>query len=287
MPYSGGSNVALDNKTIESNVSGQIAIKAGTSFNLEGSSTLNGAGSKATAENTAYKVTNTDSPTAQTNTNATTASGGTTTPRGMRITIGASNLEIISFTKDSACTATRGIIKKADNTIIATGTFSGDVCTFNTPVLLKAGTNYILECDSNGSSYNDRQSGVSGIPLALSLLTYAKQTYNGVDQVNSTDNVKNISVREVPTINLPTSADVGTIVTLFAPSGNGFVIGQAAGQSVVVQPLDDSALIPSQSTIGTSGKTYCNSPRFARLLCIAQDTTFVLLNDKVGLFEVI
>ena len=82
------------------------------------------------------------------------------TRTGMKIYVKDHPINITSITKDSSCTATRGIVGTTLNgEEVGTATFSGDIATFSKPLTLNANSYYYIVVNAGGSGYNMMYNG--------------------------------------------------------------------------------------------------------------------------------
>lgn len=86
---------------------------------------------------------------------------------------------VISITKNGTCTATRARIIHSGGTTLGTATFSGDVATFSSPVLLTSGETYYALNDKSGAAFTEAPSQAGlGYPVAGTDISLEAGAYN-------------------------------------------------------------------------------------------------------------
>lgn len=89
-----------------------------------------------------------------------------TAKSGVNITIGESNITLISIIKSSDSNATKGyLLNGATSSTIASADFLDNIATFASNQILENGTNYILAVDANGEAYNRYYTNVPALPI--------------------------------------------------------------------------------------------------------------------------
>ena len=91
--------------------------------------------------------------------------------------------ELVDITKDSATTSTRALVYDENATLIDTASFSGNVATFSTPVILSQNGIYIFEIDENGNSYDISYNSNLFVPFDTTTLTFLNSSGNEVPNV--------------------------------------------------------------------------------------------------------
>lgn len=88
------------------------------------------------------------------------------------------NCYLNSITKSSACTGTRAILRTNTNTQIATASFSGDVATFSSPILLEKGITYRILVDNSAVTYARKYNTTPIFPIEKTLIDYVSGLAN-------------------------------------------------------------------------------------------------------------
>lgn len=128
----------------------------------------------------------------QTHTDLPTNLASKTAKGGMKITIGAANIFMVSITKNVNCDATKGYILDATKNVLSTANFVGSVATFGAPYELIASTTYYLAVDSDGGAYDQAYyNGECHYPYASSKLNWIA-ALNASDGSDSTELVLSV-----------------------------------------------------------------------------------------------
>lgn len=124
-----------------------------------------------------------------------------TTKAGVKF-VPNSNITVVGIEKNNLSTATTGYILDSSKTVLTSGSFVGNTCTFSPSVNLTSGVSYYAVVDNGASSYNDEyQTGIT-YPINTTNLSYtAGLTPAGADNTSilfeiSTIYVTNINVNE-------------------------------------------------------------------------------------------
>jgi len=135
---------------------------------------------------------------------------GGTPKKGMKVTIGGSNLTLSKITKKAGCDATTAYLLDSAKSVLASAAFSGNDATFSYPLI--SGAVYYFVADSGGSTHNYyyRAAG-TGLPVAGTYLTWT----NGY-----TGSADDATARLIASV----TVDVDTGITLSDDSVN-FLVG--------------------------------------------------------------
>lgn len=88
------------------------------------------------------------------------------------------NCYLNSITKTSTCTGTRAMVRTNTNTTIATASFSGDIATFSSPILLEKNTSYRILVDNSAGNYARKYNTTPVFPIEKTLIDYVSGLVN-------------------------------------------------------------------------------------------------------------
>lgn len=105
---------------------------------------------------------------------------GRTEKMGLKFTM-LSTTKIISITKDSTSTATKGYVLDSSKNVLATGNFIGDICSFSSPQSVNKSTTYYIASDAAGAVYVGTYSEVMSFPISKTNLSFIKGLNSAAD----------------------------------------------------------------------------------------------------------
>ena len=106
---------------------------------------------------------------------------GITLKTGNRVTVGGTGCKVLSLYKTTTCTATKGYVLDASKSVLATGDFAGNVCTFASAYTLAASTDYYFAVDKAGGAYNTHQDQTVTFPNASTYMDWTHGFYDTTD----------------------------------------------------------------------------------------------------------